>query len=404
MASKRYKKLPEKTKDLNSDSIEKLLPQVKQNCTTKFDESLDLSFQINNKQKKSEVNIRTVVNLPGGTGKDVKVAVVCEDNKAQEAKDAGADIVGSDEFVEKIKGGELNFEKLICTPGMMIKLSKLGKVLGPKGLMPNPKLGSVSENIKEAVTNAKSGQVEIRNDKDGNIGVSIGKKSFHDDQLLKNFHAVLDALEKEKSNNTLKGDLIKNTFVTSTMGVSYKVKLGKGYIVMMTKDQKKNYIAEMSTQFENSKAVMVTHYQGLTMVQLDELRAQMREHGIIFKITKNRITKLALEKTKCKELSDLFTGPTAVAFSEDAIMSARILSKFAKDNDSLKLIGGIMDNEVLDQAGVQNVASLPTLDEARANIVGILNAPASKLVSILLAYSEKMSSLTAENSEKQPKE
>ena len=227
MASKRYKKLPEKTKDLNADVIEKLLPQVKENCTTKFDESLDLSFQINNKQKKSEVNIRTVVNLPGGTGKDVKVAVVCEDNKAQEAKDAGADIVGSDEFVEKIKGGELNFEKLICTPGMMIKLSKLGKVLGPKGLMPNPKLGSVSENIKQAVTDAKSGQAEIRNDKDGNIGVSIGKKSFSDDKLLKNFKAILDTLEKEKSNNTLKGDLIKNTFVTSSMGVSYKVKLGK---------------------------------------------------------------------------------------------------------------------------------------------------------------------------------
>ncbi len=227
MASKRYKKLSEQTKDLNVESIEKLLPELKKNCTTKFDESLDLSFQINNKQKKSEANIRTVVNLPGGTGKKVKVAVVCEDNKAQDAKDAGADIVGGDEFVERIKGGELNFEKLICTPGMMIKLSKLGKVLGPKGLMPNPKLGSVSENIKEAVTNAKSGQVEIRNDKDGNIGVSIGKKSFSDDQLLKNYNAILDALEKEKSNNTLKGDLIRSVFATSTMGVSYKVKLGK---------------------------------------------------------------------------------------------------------------------------------------------------------------------------------
>ena len=227
MSSKRFNHLPKKTKDLNAEVIEKLLPEVKKNCTTKFDESLDLSFQINNKQKKSEVNIRTVVNLPGGTGKNVKVAVVCEDNKAQEAKDAGADIVGSDEFVEKIKGGELNFEKLICTPGMMIKLSKLGKVLGPKGLMPNPKLGSVSENIKQAVTDAKSGQAEIRNDKDGNIGVSIGKKSFSDDKLLKNFKAILDTLEKEKSNNTLKGDLIKNTFVTSSMGVSYKVKLGK---------------------------------------------------------------------------------------------------------------------------------------------------------------------------------
>ena len=173
---------------------------------------------------------------------------------------------------------------------------------------------------------------------------------------------------------------------------------------MMNKEQKKSYITEMESQFQNNEAVLVTHYQGLTMTQLDDLRAKMREHGIIFKITKNRITKLALEKTKCKDLSDLFTGPTAVAFGEDAIMSARILSKFAKDNENLKLIGGIMDNELLDQAGVQNVASLPTLDEARANIVGILNAPVSKLVSILLAYSEKMSNLSAENSETQPKE
>jgi large subunit ribosomal protein L1 len=227
MASKRFKKLPEKTKDLASELIEKLLSDVKKNCTTKFDESIDLSFQVNNKQKKGEINIRTVVNLPGGTGKKVKVAVVCEDDKAQEAKDAGADIVGSEEFIEKIKAGELNFEKLISTPSMMIKLSKLGKVLGPKGLMPNPKLGSVSEDIKQAVTNAKSGQAEIRNDKDGNIGVSIGKKSFHDDKLLKNYHAILDILVKEKGNNTLKGDLIKNTFVTYSMGVSYKVKLGK---------------------------------------------------------------------------------------------------------------------------------------------------------------------------------
>ena len=227
MASKRFKKLTEKTKDLTSDLLEKVLPDVKKNCTTKFDESIDLSIQVNNKQKKGEVNIRTVVNLPGGNGKKVKVAVVCEDDKAQQAKDAGADIVGSDELIEKIKAGELNFEKLICTPGMMIKLSKLGKVLGPKGLMPNPKLGSVSDDVKKAVTDAKSGQAEIRNDKDGNIGVSIGKKSFHDDQLLKNYYAILDTLEKEKSNLTLKGDLIKNTFVTSSMGVSYKLKLGK---------------------------------------------------------------------------------------------------------------------------------------------------------------------------------
>ena len=227
MSSKRFKKLPEDTSNLPPENIDKLLLEIKKNCSTKFDESVDLSFQINNKQKKGEVNIRTVVNLPGGTGKKVKVAVVCEDSKSSEAKSAGADIVGGDEFIEKIKSGELNFEKLICTPSMMIKLSKLGKVLGPKGLMPNPKLGSVTEDLKTAISDAKSGQAEIRNDKDGNIGVSIGKKSFKDELLIKNYNAILDTLEKEKANNTLKGDLIKSSFITSTMGVSYKLKIGK---------------------------------------------------------------------------------------------------------------------------------------------------------------------------------
>ena len=214
----------EKTAD---SLIEKLIPELKKNCTAKFDESLDLSIQINNKQKKSEVNLRTVVNLPAGSGKKIKVAVICEDTKSQIAKDAGADLVGGDDFIEKIKSGEMNFEKLICTPSMMIKLSKLGKVLGPKGLMPNPKLGTVTDDLKKAVSDAKSGQVEIKNDKDGNVGLSLGKKSFSDDKIIKNFNAVLEVLEKEKGNQTVKGDLIKSAFLTSTMGVSYKVKLPK---------------------------------------------------------------------------------------------------------------------------------------------------------------------------------
>ena len=227
MSSKRYKKLPEKTKELLAEPVDKLLSIVKTNCTTKFDESIDLSIQINNKQKKNEINLRTIVNLPAGSGKKVKVAVICEDAKSQIAKDAGADLVGSDEFIEKIKSGEMNFEKLICTPSMMIKLSKLGKVLGPKGLMPNPKLGTVTEDIKKAVTDAKSGQVELKNDKDGNIGLSLGKKSFSDEKIIKNFNAVIEVLDKEKGNQTVKGDLIKSIFLTSTMGVSYKLKLPK---------------------------------------------------------------------------------------------------------------------------------------------------------------------------------
>ena len=229
MKSKRYKKLPEKTNELPSAKIDSVLNLIKSNCTTKFDESVDLSFRINNKQKKNEVNLRTVVNLPGGTGKSIKVAVVCEESKIDEAKNANADLVGGDDLVEKIKNGDLNFEKLICTPSMMIKLSKLGKVLGPKGLMPNPKLGTVTNDISKAVKEAKAGQVEIRNDKDGNIGLSIGKKSFEDDKIIKNYLAVIDALEKEKSNLTIKGDLVKHVFITSSMGVSYKLKLDKSF-------------------------------------------------------------------------------------------------------------------------------------------------------------------------------
>ena len=227
MSSKRYKKLPENTKTLQANTIDKLLTDIKKNCTSKFDESIDLNMQINNKQKKNEITIRTIVNMPSGTGKKVKVAVICEDTKIDSAKKAGAEVAGGDDLIEKIKGGDLDFEKLICTPSMMVKLSKLGKILGPKGLMPNPKLGTVSQDVEKAVKDAKSGQVEIKNDKDGNIGFSIGKKSFPDDKLINNFNAVLDTIEKEKSNNTVKGDLIKNLFITSTMGVSYKLKLPK---------------------------------------------------------------------------------------------------------------------------------------------------------------------------------
>ena len=169
---------------------------------------------------------------------------------------------------------------------------------------------------------------------------------------------------------------------------------------MMNKEQKKNYITEMTANFENSEAVLVTHYQGLTVKQLDELRKQMREQGIQFKITKNRITKLALEKTKCKELANLFTGPTAVALSKDAISTAKILTKFSKENKNLKILGGIMGNDVLDVAGVAKVATLPTLDEARAKIIGILRLPAQKIVSILLAPASKIAILALEKSKK----
>ena len=224
MKSKRYKNLLKVEKENTSRSINELLTNIKKNCTTKFDESIDLSLQINNKQKKGEINIRTVVNMPSGTGKKIKVAVLCDESKKSAAEKAGADLVGAEDLIEKIKTGELNFEKLICTPKMMINLSKLGKILGPKGLMPNPKLGTVTDNIEEAVKKAKAGQVELKNDKDGNIGVSIGKKSFNDEKILSNYKAIIETLEKEKSNNTFKGEMIKSIYLTSKMLIKYKIK------------------------------------------------------------------------------------------------------------------------------------------------------------------------------------
>ena len=229
MRSKRYKNILNDNADVSSKSIKEILPNIKKNCTAKFDESIDLSVQINNKQKKGEVNIRTIVNMPSGIGKKIKVAVICDEAKKSSAEKAGADLVGGDDLIEKIKNGELNFEKLICTPKMMISLSKLGKILGPKGLMPNPKLGTVTDDIEQAVKSAKAGQVELKNDKDGNIGLSLGKKSFTDDKIISNFNAIIETLEKEKGNNSFKGEMIKTVYLTSTMGISYKLKLDKNF-------------------------------------------------------------------------------------------------------------------------------------------------------------------------------
>ena len=222
--SKRYKKLLDISKNKKSESIEEAIIKVKKNCTSKFDESIDVSFLLNLKSKKEEKNIRTLVNLPNGNGRKIKIAVLCEENKIQEAKDSGADLTGSESLINDITAGKINFDKLIATPSMMSKISKLGKILGPKGLMPNPKLGTVTKDIKSSVKALKSGQIEIKNDKDGNLAASIGKKSFSDIKIKDNYNSIMQTILKEKPNG-IKGDFILSSYLTSTMGVSYKVKL-----------------------------------------------------------------------------------------------------------------------------------------------------------------------------------
>ena len=221
--SKRYKEILKNSIKEKKINAKDALDLVKKNSTTKFDESIDVSLKINLKQSKGgDFNLRTVVNLPNGSGKKNKVAVLCEPEKVDEAKKAGADIVGSDDLIEKIASGKFDFTKLVCTPAMMGKIGKHGKVLGPKGLMPNPKLGTVSTDLTKAVKNIKTGLVEIRNDKDGNLGSTIGRKSFSTEKLLENYKHFIESVKKEKP-DTIKGEFIKSTFLTSTMGISYKV-------------------------------------------------------------------------------------------------------------------------------------------------------------------------------------
>ena len=220
--SKRYK-LIEKKKTKEKLNLNKSLDLVKETCTSKMDESIDLSIKINTKQSKGgDFNLRTVVKLPNGNGKKFKIAVLCEQEKVEEAKKIGADVAGSQDLIDKMSGGKLNFDRLICTPGMMSKIGKLGKILGPKGLMPNPKLGTVSNDLKKSITDIKTGLVEIKNDKDGNLALSIGRKNFPKEKLEENYKYFIEFLKKEKSEN-IKGEFIKNIFLTSTMGISYKI-------------------------------------------------------------------------------------------------------------------------------------------------------------------------------------
>ena len=220
--SKRFKSL------LKSKTLEKklqtkdILDLIKKDANVKFDESVDVSLRINLKQTKGgDFSLRTTVKLPNGSGKKETVAVLCEPEKIAEAKKSGADLVGSDDLIEKISSGKFEFTKLICTPSMMGKIGKHGKVLGPKGLMPNPKLGTVSNDIKKAVEDIKTGLIEIRNDKDGNLASTIGRKSYSTEKLLDNYNHFIDSIKKERS-DTIKGEFIKSVYITSTMGISFK--------------------------------------------------------------------------------------------------------------------------------------------------------------------------------------
>ena len=221
--SKRYKNLREQLKTKKVSNLDQALNEIKNMSKTKFTESIDISLKVNIKKiKGSDNSVRTVVELPNGNGKKVKVAVLCDENKMSDAKKSGADIYGSEELITKISSGKIEFDKLVCTPNMMPKMAKLGKILGPKGLMPNPKLGTVTEDIISTVNKVKNKFTEVKNDKDGNIGISVGRKSFDQNKLSENIKIVFETLKKEKP-NLFNSEMVKNIYLSSTMSPSLKI-------------------------------------------------------------------------------------------------------------------------------------------------------------------------------------
>ena len=221
--SKRYKALKELVKNKKFNNFETAIAEIKKMSNTKLSESIDVSLKINLKKIKGADNsLRTVVELPNGNGKKIKVAVLCDENKSSEAKKSGAEIFGSDDLIKKISSGKIEFDKLICTPNMMPKMAKLGKILGPKGLMPNPKLGTVSEDIVSTVDKVKNKFSEVKNDKDGNIGISIGRKNYTDKKLLENFKSLFETLKKDKP-SMFNSEIVKNIYISPTMGPSLKI-------------------------------------------------------------------------------------------------------------------------------------------------------------------------------------
>ena len=222
--SKRYQSLLKDLDQTKTFKIEEAVKLIKDRSKTKFVESIDVSLNLNMDKSKTDQTLRTTVDLPHGNGKKIDIAVICSNDKIEDAKASGASKVGSDDLVESISNGKIDFDILVCTPDMMSKVGKLGKVLGPKGLMPNPKFGTVSPDVKKAVEDIKKGKVEIRCDKDGNLSLSIGRANFDENKLIENYKSVLEVVEKEKPSGS-KGNFINSSFISSSMGPSTKVEL-----------------------------------------------------------------------------------------------------------------------------------------------------------------------------------
>jgi len=381
MVSKRYDAAASKIAPGKQYSLDEAVAIIKSMPPTKFDQSVDLSFRLGVDPKHADQMVRGAVVLPHGIGKAVRVAVFAKGDKEREAREAGADIVGAEDLVERVQGGWMEFDTAIATPDLMGQVGRLGKVLGPRGLMPNPKLGTVTFDIARAVREAKAGKVEFRVDKAGNVHTPIGKHSFPAEHLVANAMAVIEAIVRATP-AAAKGTYLRSLTVSRTC--SRKRYRAEGPTVPT--QEKVEAVAELKSRLDGVKTVVLTEYRGLTVQQLSDLRKQLRAVSADYRVVKNRLARLAIKSSGLEALGPHLTGPTGVVFSKaDPVAVAKALHTFAKANQALGIRTGYVEGQMLAPAALKALADLPSREQLRAQLIGAIQGILAQLVGVLTA-------------------
>jgi len=369
---KKYRAAAEKIDRTRKYNLDEAVKALKEISFAKFDETVELTIWLGVDPRKADQLVRGTLVLPHGLGRSKTVLVIAQGDKIKEAEEAGADLVGGQDMVDKIKGGWLDFDAVIATPDMMRLVGGLGKVLGPRGLMPNPKTGTVTFDVKTAVKETKAGKVEYRVDKTGVIHTAVGKVSFDEDKLAENTRALIEAVVKAKP-STAKGKYMKKVNLASTK--------------MKTKAQKQTDLDALAEQFKQAHAAMLVSFKNMTVAKDQELRNQLREAGVSYSVVKNTLARKAAAGTPLEPMSDQFKGVTAVALSAaDPVALSKAISKFTKANpDIFSFKVGLVEGKVVELKEVEAIASLPSREELISKVLFLINAQAQRLVTVIQA-------------------